>query len=300
MSYRLRFLQDHCLVLSLKLFHSPVSLPNELLWTKSITYELNKICNVLYARTTLSYNGNSIARKQPRLDLVLSSFDVSKLSNIIFNLRGVELKESAIPAKYSVSSMEESFGTPKENKDLSILYESLLARWKVINHGRDCKIRELQPLINLSPLLFNSKAAKHVFTTSKNLFKFSDSINLPYKYEVKDHPGSRFLNLDRFAVSAKDDPQQYPGPRINPHNHLKMDENAREFHKFIQKYKQSESNHYLALTPELYQDFDSLPTALQKWLHDIEKTEIALDKSKPGGLDELDILLHGFEGFSQR
>ncbi|QLG73613.1 hypothetical protein HG535_0F01240 [Zygotorulaspora mrakii] len=297
MSKRLSFLQDHCLLLTLGLFHRSVSPPNELLWTRNIASELSKICNILYARNTFSYRANSVARHQPTLDLVLSSSNVTRLAKIIFNLRGIKLNENEIETTPILNPVEESIDSVTEYRELDSVYESLKQQWNIASHREGYGKSALQPLISVSSLFFNKRPVEAAYSATNELIPLSRSPGLQSDCVTTNPQTSTFFQVDEFAQNAKQSEFHHPElQQMQKGSNFMLDDAARHFHDYIGQCKKFNHHQYLALTPKLYYNYDSFPVGLKKWLHDIDRLDMSF-KDKRAQSDRLDILLHGFKGF---
>lgn len=285
------------MILKLELSFRTTSAPNELLWNRYITAKLGKICKILYAKPTFSHLPNTLVSKKSRIDLVLSSFSVDQLLTVLFNLRGVEMGAFRTVGPTS-SPISELFTLEDSNEDLENLNSSLSREWKVLNHRDACNRNELQPLVKLSPWIFNSKPAKSICINDDEYVSFTRRERLPLQYDMNDHHGSRFFDVDRFTLPAGNNRMEERRRENKENAHFESDENAKELHEFINRYQRSNSSDYVAITPKLYHEFDSLPYGLQKWLLGICSDGGALQKGRKDASEQVDILLHGFRGLN--
>ncbi|QLQ82465.1 hypothetical protein HG537_0H02270 [Torulaspora globosa] len=262
MMSRLRFLQEHCVILKLVLFGGGKSCCNEMVWDHHITMELGKLCKVLYARPTLSKASNTFVKQDRGVDLVVSGYDVGLLSHVLFSIKGIAM-DRKVEVDGVCPGIEDYFTLEPSNVELETVRACLAKQWSKRKHAGNV---DRSGVVKVGNWIFDTQPVKHVVTSENNLVALN-SRNLRSQYNLRDHRGSRFFtegssaNLNgKSLVTTSNEPT-----RAN----------------------------YLRIKPVLYESFDSMPGSLKKWLHDVVMEGIEPDTSDQ---ERLDLLLHGFKG----
>lgn len=266
MSSRLGFLQQHCVILKLVLFHGSRSAFNEMLWSHRITSELGKLCKVLYARPTFSKGNHTFVKQDTGVDLVLSCYDVGLLSQVLFSIKGITMGRKAERAVSGVCPpIADYFTLEPSNLALESVRARLSKEWSRRKRWPSVDRNGQPAVIQIGNWIFDSQPVKDVVTSENNLVALNNR-NLRMQYDLRDHKGSRF-----FAE----------GSNVNQNSLVTRD-------------NEQTTGNYLRIKPVLYEGFDSMPASLKKWLHDVVTESV---ESDPSDQERLDLLLHGFKGF---
>lgn len=266
MASNLQFLQKHCLILKLVLFHGSKSGSNELLWCHHITSELSKLCKVLYARPTLSRLHTTFTRQNTGIDLVLSSHDVGLLSPVLFGITGITMNNRNAQVKTSdlvCPRIDDYFKLEESNGTLESLRTRLTGQWNRRRHASVLDRDGQQEMIKLGPWLFNATPVKQAVTSENNLVALNMRNLTKAQYNVK---GSRFFQEENLSKDSS-----------------------------LTRSDEESSNSFLRIRPILYENIDSMPDSLERWLHDVLTEDAEPDAADQ---DRLDLLLHGFKGFN--
>ncbi|QLL32058.1 hypothetical protein HG536_0C02270 [Torulaspora globosa] len=269
MTSSLGFLQQHCVILKLVLFHGSKSAANEMLWSHHITSELGKLCKVLYARPTFSKAYNTLVRQDTGLDLVLSCYDVGLLSPVLFSIKGITMGRKAERAAVSgvCPPIGEYFTLEPSNVRLESLRARLTRQWSKRKHAPSVDRNGQPAVIQIGHWIFDSQPVRSVVTSENNLVALN-SRNLRSQYDLRDHRGSRF-----FAEGSPTNVNQK---------------------SLVTKANEQTTGNYLRIKPVLYEGFDPMPGSLKRWLHDVVAEGVEPDARDQ---ERLDLLLHGFKGF---
>lgn len=274
MSSKLQFLQAHCLIMKLVLFHGPGSASNELLWNSHITSELSKICKVLYAKPTFSRIENTFANQDAKIDLVLSGYDTGQLSTVLFNVKGITMREPPlIRNDLMCPAIEDYFELEQSNKALEDLRGPLIRKWNAFKHSQELTRGGKVSSVAVEPWVFNTRPVKKILTSENQLVGFNSKSQTNSQYDMKDRRGSRFF---------QDEPS------------TGYDRNTVNF-KMRRPPDEVSSEHFLALKPVIYESLDSMPLRLQKWLRGAVEDDFTTNEAEQA---RLDLMLHGFKGFN--
>lgn len=270
MSFKLQFLQTHCLIMKLVLSHGPSTASNELLWNNHIISELSKICKVIYAKPTFTKLENTFTNRDARIDLVLSSNCTDRLSTVLFNIKGITMKKPPkIRTDLMCPGLKDIFALEHSNEDLEELHGLLLRKWNRSKPSASYIASE-QPVI-IKPWIFNNRPVKKVVTSGNLLVALNAPNIMKRQYDLSDHRGSRFFQ---------------EGPLTKLHDHT-----ASIYHSS----GPISSEGYLKVKPVIYESLDSMPPRLQKWLHGAIDDTVKINQHEQ---ERLDLMLHGFKGFA--
>lgn len=280
-SSAVKFIQNNCLVLSLRLNHPTIHTINEVIWTQLITNKLNEISTVLYAGPSYTDKSNLIKSHASQLDLVLSSSNVKALALLLYNLRGLKIGklnnlESELRRNRKYKPPSDSFFTMNKDTDkLTSISDELSERWQhnqlMENARNNVKESCIKPISILS-WYFSPKPTEifdHYIETTGETFSLNKYV-IPYSLPIKgrDNPD------DRLIYSKRED--------------YKTDEN--EYH--------DPSNNYLRILTYSYLFSSSLSPNLQRWFQSVnipqDKIKIMTSKEK----EKLDLMLFGFKGLN--
>lgn len=270
MSFKLQFLQTHCLIMKLVLSHSPSTASNELLWNNHIISELSKICKVIYAKPTFTKLENTFTNRDARIDLVLSSNFIDQLSTVLFNIKGITMKEQPnIRTDLMCSAIEDIFALEHGNEDLKELHNLVLRKWNRTKPNASYMASE--PPVIINPWIFNNRPIKKVVTSENLLVALNAPNIMKRQYDLSDHRGSRFFQV---------------GPLTKAHDHTATVNHPSG---------PISSETYLKVKPVIYESLDSMPLRLQKWLHGAIDDTVKINQHEQ---ERLDLMLHGFKGFT--
>lgn len=271
MSSKLQFLQNHCLILKLALYHNPKTASRELAWTNRIVSELSKICKVVYARPTFTRVGNTFSSQQARIDLVLSSYGIDQLATVLFNVRGIVMgPESKMNNQAMCPDIEDYFVLEQSNPTLERVRQRLIRTWSNIGHKEKMTFRRPRSSVLVSPWIFNSRPTRNAVTDSNQTIELNLRNLTRRQYDLRDHRGSRF-----FPESSPSTPDDIPVD--SPTNRL------------------SEKGAVLWIKPVIYEGLDTMPSNLQKWLYGVLDDDTTTNESEQA---RLDLMMHGFKGFT--
>ncbi|CUS21888.1 LAQU0S04e03136g1_1 [Lachancea quebecensis] len=275
-----KFIQNNCIVMQLRLGYKSFSPLNESLVHIRIIRELQKLGNVLYASSNAAAWQHTLKRSPSKIDLVISSNALGKLSAVLLNLRGFSMHKNArIQQK---PAEEEPLLSLNASKVLGDLHNHVNAQWAMANHRDQSRSRELPPFIRIDPWLFGGMPAKEVMTSTN--VPMSTEYNTSSDGDVRTpyFSGSRFFEFDRWQPNDRD----LSSPEKTEIN---------DYYDFVGP--QPNDRSYVYLEPVIYPDYDSLPVGLKDWLGGV--MEENPENWTPEETRKLDFILHGFKGFER-
>ncbi|SCU83987.1 LAFA_0D07272g1_1 [Lachancea sp. 'fantastica'] len=281
-----RFIQSQCLILQLKVAYKSASVPNEAMVQQALTWELQKLGNVLYSRSNAAAWQKSFNRSQPHVDLVVSNKNLDALSNVLFNLRGLTLPVRG--RNPQTPAFVDPFLSLKDYESLQELFEELKSVWVKNEHRRRSGSRDLEPFTNIGPWCFKSTPVSQIKTSAATSLETPPALYTKEESTESDGQshGSRFFDFSRWQPKHEEDVRLENKPEVEA------------FFEYAKGQLATDARH-VYLEPVLYSDFDSLPRELQEWMDD-SVTDSTL--TQPDSEDEtrrLDFLLHGFKGFDK-
>ncbi|CEP60334.1 Mss18p LALA0_S01e08372g [Lachancea lanzarotensis] len=280
-----RFIRSKCLIIQLRVAYKSVSVPNEALVQQALTWELQKLGNVLYSRSNAAAWQKSFNRTQPKIDLVISSNNLDALSSILFNLRGFTLPVRGLNSQ---APQWDPFLSLKDYEPLQEVFEELKSVWTKNEHRKRSGSRDLEPFTNVGPWSFKSTPVGHIQTSAATSLEAPPALYTNEEPEESDGQphGSRFFNFRRWQPTHESDVRLENKPE------------AETFFEYVNGQLAADARH-VYLDPVLYSDFDSLPRELQDWLDDSVRPSSPPQEDARDELRRLDFLLHGFKGFDR-
>ncbi|SCV02994.1 LAMI_0H04632g1_1 [Lachancea mirantina] len=286
-----KLIQNHYLVVQLRLLYRGDSLVNELALQRALVSRLNTLGSVLYASSNAKSWQHTLQRNPPKLDLVISTSDLPVLASIVLNLRGFGGTFDAKSAPLAPDGITEINQKPQ----LRSAYNDLRRGWALNERRRKVRSREVRSFTVLEPWVFASTPSETVATTDNDtvtlaLENASDTVAVDQEHDFR---GSRFFKFDRWQpANNKITSSNSIGSPSDPTKRLPQLKDA--FYDEIGLLRPLDRR-YVCLEPRLYKDFGALPKGLSQWFEGLAQGNFDLTATEQ---DKLGILLKGFKGFS--